>query len=109
MNGVDMPKEDRGMRDSQERRTTFMQKCMRKFEKRVREGRSRMPWKTFSLKHLSKRLRGEQLELWFSILDKDTQNLLEECVDVANFAWFIYENACIKEIAEQREVPNDIQ
>jgi len=72
----------------------FMEECLEKFKRRAKgEGRTLTPWKDFSTAHLFERLLEEFQELIDAGDEKDTLSIMDEAMDVANFAWFIYEQA----------------
>lgn len=76
----------------------FYEQCQEKFHRRaVEHKRSLEPWKDYSLGYLQERLYDEHVELNDEIIKRTMSNaenidaIMDECTDVANFAWFIYE------------------
>ena len=70
---------------------TFIDKCMEKFERRAKENsRTVEPWKIYTDHFLRKRL-GEEFKELFDEADNGPEAIMSECLDIANFAWFIYE------------------
>ena len=67
----------------------FIEECLNKFKvTAIQKNRSFEPWEKYSKAHLLRRLVDETTEL----LDARTkEEVMGECLDVANFAWFIYE------------------
>jgi len=50
-------------------------------------------WKSHTVNELKELLFNEYVELNSSIINKDLiENIQDECIDVANFAFFIYNN-----------------
>jgi NTP pyrophosphatase (non-canonical NTP hydrolase) len=72
----------------------FMAECVKKFERRA-EGKNRTlkPWEDNSTEFLCKRQVEEVRELIDAADGGDPKAIMDECLDVANFAWFIYEQA----------------
>lgn len=56
------------------------------------------------MRHLVTRLRQEEQELFFATVYGDMQAIMDECLDVANFAWFIHEKARGAIIKEQKKL-----
>ena len=69
-----------------------------KFMRRAAErNRSLTPWVDFEFIELFERLQEETSELYEAAMEKkDMEAVMDECKDVANFAWFIYEQARFK-------------
>lgn len=72
----------------------FREACQEKFERKAKENnRTLEPWKDEPINYLRDRLEEEKDELFDAMFDGDPEAIMDECLDVANFAWFIYENA----------------
>jgi NTP pyrophosphatase (non-canonical NTP hydrolase) len=72
----------------------FIEKCKEKFERKAKENnRSVEPWKDKPTAFLCERLMEEFKELIDAADGGDPKAIMDECKDVANFAWFIYEQA----------------
>lgn len=76
----------------------FAENFYRKFIDKVdSDGRSLTPWRDFDFIELFGRLEEEVAELNESIMElrslDRSKRIMDECKDVANFAWFIYEIA----------------
>ena len=72
----------------------FMAECVKKFERRAEEkNRTLKPWEDNSTEYLCKRQLDEVNELFDAVVESDPEAIMDECLDVANFAWFIYEQA----------------
>jgi hypothetical protein len=83
--------------------TEIMARCFAdefhaKFLSRAEEkGRSLTPWSDFVFEELYERLIEEVEELFQADLNDVTpEDIMDECKDVASFAWFIYEQAKAK-------------
>lgn len=76
----------------------FAEKFHGKYLKRaIERKRSRTPWSDFEFDELFERLQDETSELYEAATElKDLKAVMDECLDVANFAWFIYEQAKAK-------------
>jgi NTP pyrophosphatase (non-canonical NTP hydrolase) len=76
----------------------FAEEFHRKFIRRAAERkRSLTPWSDFEFIELFERLQEETSELYEAIFEeKDMEAVMDECKDVANFAWFMYEQAKLK-------------
>ncbi len=76
---------------------TFMEACRKKFERKAKENnRTLQPWKDEHEDYLLYRLEEEKQELFDAMIDGEHEAIMDECMDVANFAWFIYEQAKIQ-------------
>jgi NTP pyrophosphatase (non-canonical NTP hydrolase) len=65
-----------------------------KFERKAIENdRSFTPWNDHELPFLMDRLIEEVTELIDAYKKNDPDNIKDESLDVANFAWFVYEKA----------------
>ena len=72
----------------------FMAACTKKFERKAEENnRTLKPWEDESTAYLFERLMDEFKELIDAGDEGDPKAIMDECLDVANFAWFIYEQA----------------
>ena len=72
----------------------FMERCVEKFERRAKENnRTLQPWEYEPKNYMRDRLEEEKEELFDAMFDGDHEAIMDECLDVANFAWFIYEQA----------------
>ena len=71
---------------------SFSDKVLEKFMRVAKEkGRSTTPWKDYCDRQLMMRLLEEVSELQEALLKGAPVELMDECIDVAAFAWFIYE------------------
>ena len=69
----------------------FIEECIEKFERRAKENnRTTEPWEIYTDHFLRKRL-GEEFKELFDEADSGPKAIMSECLDIANFAWFIYE------------------
>lgn len=69
---------------------SFTKDAFTKFQKVCEEkNRGDEPWNEFDEKFLLNRLKEEILELEVAIQNGNRKEILDECYDVANFAWFI--------------------
>lgn len=76
----------------------FIAYCTDKFERRAREKNKTVePWKDSTINHLTERLLEEVNELFDAIMGGNPEHVMDECKDVANFAWIIYEKARLEE------------
>lgn len=72
----------------------FMAACTKKFERKAEENnRTLKPWEDHSTSFLFKWLFDEFKELVDAGNEGDPKAIMDECLDIANFAWFIYEQA----------------
>ena len=73
----------------------FAEEFHAKFLKRaIERKRSLTPWTDFESIELFERLQEETSELYEAIFEVgDMGAVMDECKDIANFAWFIYEQA----------------
>jgi NTP pyrophosphatase (non-canonical NTP hydrolase) len=72
----------------------FLKERLKKFKLRaIERKRSLYPWKDFSTAHLLERLFEEFQELVEAADNENVDEIMDECLDVANYAWFIYEQA----------------
>lgn len=72
--------------------TSFMEECYKKFIRKAKENnRTLQPWKDEPRNFLRDRLEEEKEELFDAMFDGDHEAIMDECLDVANFAWFIYQ------------------
>lgn len=63
----------------------------------VERNRSLTPWRDLEFIELFERLQEETSELYEAATEKkDMKAVMDECKDVANFAWFMYEQARLK-------------
>jgi hypothetical protein len=75
----------------------FIGKCYEKFKRKAKENnRTLTPWTDEPDHYLRDRLEEEKEELFDAMFNGDLECLMDECLDVANFAWFIYEQARAK-------------
>ena len=75
----------------------FMAECSFKFIRKAEENnRTLEPWKDEPTAYLCERLMEEFKELIDAADGGDPEAIMDECKDVANFVWFIYEQAKIK-------------
>jgi NTP pyrophosphatase (non-canonical NTP hydrolase) len=73
---------------------TFIDECIKKFgEKAEANRRSLKPEEEYATAWLLERLSGEVEELVAAADEGDPEAIMGECLDVANFAHFIYEQA----------------
>lgn len=60
----------------------------------IERKRSLTPWSDVAFINLFERLEEEISELYdAAMIEDDMEMVMDECKDIANFAWFIYEQA----------------
>ena len=65
----------------------FMAECVKKFERRAEEkNRTLKPWEDNSTEYLCRRQLNEVSELFDAVAESDSAAIMDECLDVANFA-----------------------
>lgn len=72
----------------------FCIQALFKFSKSAKEkDKTLSPWDDHDFEFLRERLRQEVQELDMALFHKNREGIMEECLDVANFAWIIWEKA----------------
>lgn len=61
----------------------------KQMERKLKKNDHKGGWKRCELQYLSMRLTQERKELTEAIASKDTQKIIDECADIANFALMI--------------------